>query len=245
MGNRTNRDHWPHPVIAWVPHVLTLGNLAFGFIAISSLWVEQDLKFASFCMMMCLLLDFADGLVARWLGVAGDLGKQLDSLADMVSFGVVPGVLAAYLVANLDWGNLELLKWAALLIPVFSAIRLAHFNISTVQTTTFMGVPTPMNSLFWLGTTVVFMEHFSHVMQMAYFPYLYTLLVLFSSGMMVVKWPMMAFKMGSISGKEWLFKGGFFLIPAILLMAWWKISGFFWVYFVYIISSVLYKFVRK
>jgi CDP-diacylglycerol---serine O-phosphatidyltransferase len=243
MGNRSNREHSTHPVIAWVPHALTLGNLAFGCIAIYSLWVEQDLKFASCCMMMSLLLDFADGFVARWLGVAGDLGKQLDSLADMVSFGVVPGVLAAYLVADL--GNGYLLQWTAILIPVFSAIRLAQFNISTVQTTTFLGVPTPMNSLFWLGTTFVFTEHFPHTLQHAYFPFLYTLLVLFSSWMMVVKWPMMAFKLGSTSGKEWLFKGGVFLIPAIGLMAWWKVSGFFWVYFVYIISSVLYKFVRK
>lgn len=97
--------------------------------------------------------DFLDGFTARLLGAYSELGKQLDSLCDLVSFGVAPGML---LFATLGQCQpLEWLRWCALLVPVAGAVRLAKFNIDTRQTTSFLGLPIPANALFWIGYTAL------------------------------------------------------------------------------------------
>jgi len=117
---------------------------------------EADYTTAAYLVLLGALFDFIDGLVARAVNVSGELGKQLDSLADMVTFGVVPGLIAMSLCNgfNPSYGTGLSKNWFVLfpvVITLMSAMRLAKFNISTDQSDSFIGVPTPANTLFWIG----------------------------------------------------------------------------------------------
>jgi CDP-diacylglycerol---serine O-phosphatidyltransferase len=132
-----------------LPNIITLGNLTCGVLAVIQLF-EGTLATAFFLIGLAMVLDFFDGFVARLLGVSGPLGKELDSLADVVSFGVFPGLLlwkSSGMLIDIDniWG------YAGLLIAPFSAYRLAKFNIDTRPGETFYGLPTPANTL-WIMT---------------------------------------------------------------------------------------------
>jgi CDP-diacylglycerol--serine O-phosphatidyltransferase len=131
---------------SWIPNSLTLGNLLCGILAILALFVEGAPEKATYLIGIALVLDVFDGAVARMLKVSGELGKQLDSLADMVSFGVVPG-LTAYWLVHFWWQQHEVdMHWSMfvpLIIPLAAALRLAKFNIDTKQTYFFLGLPTP------------------------------------------------------------------------------------------------------
>lgn len=120
-------------------------------------------------VFLAAFLDFFDGFLARLLKVEGELGKQLDSLADMVSFGVVPGiVMYQLLIVNLyiskaGFNFLESNMWLlyiALVIPLFSAYRLAKFNIDSRQTSGFIGLPTPANAIFFVSLPLVLLQEF-------------------------------------------------------------------------------------
>lgn len=154
-----------------IPNLLTLGNLVCGVVAIVVLFETKDPKKAAWTiaalMSTAMVLDFFDGFVARALKVSSPLGKELDSLADCVTFGVLPGLLAYHMIrydamATFPIGLTGreetglLLPLLALLIPVFSAYRLAKFNIDTRQSYGFIGLPTPANALFFLS---LFMIH--------------------------------------------------------------------------------------
>lgn len=132
-----------------VPNALTSFNLLFGCLSIIASLVNNDLKLAAYFIGAAAILDFFDGFVARALNVGSEMGKQLDSLADCVSFGVAPGFIF-YKITNIpiDFSQFNFMAYIPFLIPVFSAIRLAKFNIDTRQTDSFIGVPTPANSLF-------------------------------------------------------------------------------------------------
>jgi CDP-diacylglycerol--serine O-phosphatidyltransferase len=149
-----------------VPNILTLSNLFCGALAIIFILHApqyiatfdgtdyvvvnpEPIYWASFLVLLAGIIDFFDGFVARWLRVSSDLGKQLDSLADVVSFGLVPGMIlfrmlrSAYMqdpdVFDVSYFNLA----PALLVPCFAAYRLAVFNLDTRQSDSFIGVPTP------------------------------------------------------------------------------------------------------
>lgn len=142
-----------------IPNLFTLGNLLCGCLAVLVLlesetllaktWFDPFLG-AAFLVLLGAFLDFFDGFFARLLKVDGELGKQLDSLADMVTFGVVPGLIAYKFIIIMDQNAFDLCL-IPLLIILMSAMRLAKFNISTEQTDSFIGVPTPANALFWIG----------------------------------------------------------------------------------------------
>lgn len=154
-----------------IPNLLTAGNLVGGILAIIfSLTGRIDL--APWCIFASAIFDFLDGFAARLLKVQNELGKQLDSLADMVTFGVAPGIIVYHLLlgrGNTDYigmvayrnyiglgfesGTLKnLLEWLpyiAFLIPIFALFRLAKFNLDTRQTSSFIGLPTPAMTLFF------------------------------------------------------------------------------------------------
>jgi CDP-diacylglycerol--serine O-phosphatidyltransferase len=99
------------------------------------------------------IFDFMDGMAARLLHVHSEIGKELDSLADLVSFGVLPGALVFVMLEHStapQW-----IVCFVLLIPVLSAIRLAKFNLDTRQSESFLGLPVPANALFWVGVTYI------------------------------------------------------------------------------------------
>ena len=141
-----------------IPNLLTLGNLFLGCAAILAL-LRGEYETAFWCFFGSVFLDFGDGLVARLLNVQGPLGKELDSLADMVSFGVVPGT--AYFVmlgGSIDDEPLFGLPMLGFVITLFSCLRLAKFNLDTRQTTDFIGLATPSSTSFAIG--LLFMQQY-------------------------------------------------------------------------------------
>ncbi len=135
-----------------IPNLLTLGNLLAGCIG---LWfvMQGDLVSASYCMFISLVCDFFDGFLARALQAYSDLGKELDSLADMVSFGVLPAFILFSLVeqscgTQCTVGLFGFYKpFMVFILALMSAYRLAKFNIDTRQSDQFIGVPTPANGI--------------------------------------------------------------------------------------------------
>ena len=138
-----------------IPNLITLGNLTFGVLACYHAALGS-LREAAVCIMAGIFLDFFDGLAARLLKVASPVGKELDSLADVVTSGVAPALILFHIIGMLSAYNdyPELLEWlcyTAFLIPAFSAYRLAKFNLDTRQSHSFLGLPVPSNALIWVG----------------------------------------------------------------------------------------------
>ncbi len=130
-----------------IPNAVTCANLFSGCMGIY-FSMNNRLDYAAFMIAIAAVFDFFDGFIARLLHVKSDLGVQLDSLADMVSFGVLPGMILFQLMHSvLPEGIPFFLTFSAFLVPVFSAIRLAKFNIDTRQTEYFIGLNTPANAL--------------------------------------------------------------------------------------------------
>ncbi len=151
-------------LIAFIPHLLTLGNLLCGCLALLFIF-EWKLSTAALLVGLAALLDFFDGFVARLLGVSGELGKQLDSLADAVTFGVVPGMLMyQWLIFSTQSANDSFsaaLPYVALLIPLFAVFRLAKFNIDSRQSDSFIGLPTPANGIFFCSFPLIVSASFA------------------------------------------------------------------------------------
>ncbi len=135
-----------------IPNFITLLNLVSGCIAIIFIF-DGNLPLASYLIFIAAVFDFLDGMAARVLKVKSDIGKELDSLADIISFGLAPGFILMKLlesssgVTNMNAGFTSVIPYLALLIPVFSALRLAKFNIDSRQTQNFIGLPTPANAI--------------------------------------------------------------------------------------------------
>ncbi len=137
-----------------IPNLITLGNLLCGVIAC---WMAAQglLKEAAIWICLGIFLDFFDGLSARLLGVASPMGKELDSLGDVVTSGVAPGLIL-FQMSGFFWqpDYLEAFSYLALLTPAFAAYRLAKFNLDTRQSHSFLGLPAPANALIWVGVAL-------------------------------------------------------------------------------------------
>lgn len=132
-------------IVRQIPNALTSFNLVCGCLGIVALMQNLPVEPAFFIWAAC-MFDFLDGFAARALKVSSPIGKQLDSLADMVSFGVLPA-LSMYEWISKSTEN-SALPYIALVLAVFSALRLAKFNIDERQSDAFIGLPTPANALF-------------------------------------------------------------------------------------------------
>lgn len=135
-----------------IPNSLTIGNLLCGCLGLISLSGNYPIEPAYFIWAAC-VFDFFDGFAARLLNSSSPIGKELDSLADMVSFGVLPAMVMYRWIDSTDGASW--LSYIALMIAVFSALRLALFNVDTRQSDSFIGLPTPANALFI--TSLVFL----------------------------------------------------------------------------------------
>jgi len=151
-----------------IPNLITLLNLACGTVAIV-LTLEGQWQWAVYLVLAASVFDFLDGFAARLLKAHSPAGKQLDSLADMISFGVLPAVFIYTLFRQLFlslpsdaapfYGRLQwIVLFSVLLVPVFSAIRLARFNTEQDEGAFFYGLPTPAHTLFWTGIFWQFMQ---------------------------------------------------------------------------------------
>ena len=193
--------------------MLTLLNLLCGCLAIISTF-HKSFELTAILLMMAAVFDFFDGFAARLLGVHSELGKQLDSLADMVTFGVVPGfVMYQLIIYAIGSGAAYLgpdepvwyLAYAGLLIPLFSAYRLAKFNIDTRQSDQLIGLPTPANALLISFLPLLMIPEGNAIAEILLKPYVLITLCAIQSYLMVAELPMIALKFKSFGwkGNEW------------------------------------------
>ena len=144
-----------------IPNCITLANLLCGTLSIYFLYVSDSLILPSVFILMGAVFDFCDGLTARLLKVTSAIGKELDSLADVVTFGLAPSLITVEVLKDSLLANHYSLFIANILclIPMFmtlmSAYRLANFNVDERQTVNFIGLPTPANALLWLSLPVL------------------------------------------------------------------------------------------
>jgi CDP-diacylglycerol--serine O-phosphatidyltransferase len=198
-----------------IPNAITCGNLLCGCLAIIQTF-EGNLVMASYLVGLAAVLDFFDGFTARLLKVASPIGKDLDSLADMVTFGAVPGFVMhrmleiGYLVNHRDYDLIIQNQWMTyvpILIPIFSAIRLAKFNNDTRQTDAFIGVPTPANAILICSIPLIvnWDTHFDlkhcEVIHFLIHPYSLLVISVLMSFLMVAELPLFALKFKTFGWK--------------------------------------------
>ena len=142
-----------------IPHIITLSNLFCGCCALLAVFHQQYVA-VFFFLLIAGLADYGDGLVARWLNVKSELGKELDSLADMVSFGLVPGAILYELLKrgfSLTFQDeIVVVALPAFLITLSSALRLAKYNLDTRQSESFIGLNTPSCTMFVVGLMLIY-----------------------------------------------------------------------------------------
>ena len=170
----------------YIPNTITSLNLLSGSIAVIMAY-EGNYQATVLLVLLAATFDFLDGFSARLLKAYSPLGKELDSLADMVSFGLVPGMTAFSLLRDSQW---EWARYLGLLIAVFSALRLAKFNIDERQTTSFIGLATPANAIFWTGLAYSYGE----VMSLPAYPWAILLMIALSCYLLISELPMFSLK---------------------------------------------------
>ncbi len=177
-----------------------------------------DFSTSFWLMMAAAVFDFFDGFAARMLKVSSGLGKQLDSLADMVTFGVVPGMLVFFMLKDIT-DSASYLPYIAFMIPVFSALRLAKFNIDERQNQGFLGLPTPANALFFASLSVF--NEADGALQFHFLnnAFVLTAIVVAFCFLMVSELPLMALKFKGFGWQGNQIKYIFLLACALLISA--------------------------
>ncbi|MBE6332252.1 MAG: CDP-diacylglycerol--serine O-phosphatidyltransferase [Bacteroidales bacterium] len=171
-----------------LPNIITCCNLLCGCLSIFYGFHDQ-IDLACLFIVAGAVFDFFDGMTARALHISGPIGKELDSLADVVSFGIAPSVLCYVIVRNI--GGSEMLALSSFIMAAFSALRLAKFNCDERQTTSFIGLPTPANALFWIGLSYVAkLPQFEFLCN----PYIILALMLVLSVLLISEIPMFSLK---------------------------------------------------
>ena len=229
-----------------IPNTITSMNLFSGSIAIIMAF-EGAFFWVVFWVILAAIFDFFDGMAARLLNAYSEIGKELDSLADVVSFGVAPSVAVFILLSKYTLFPESLtifqpyIPYLAFIIAVFSALRLAKFNIDERQTSTFIGLPTPANALFWIS--YVYGIHKISAGNSVIL-YLTLGLIVILSLLMVSEIPMFSFKLKNIKvkGNE---KPLILTICAVVFVSLWGIAGLAWTILTYIVISIISTLISK
>jgi len=244
-------------MIKQIPNIITSLNLLCGCVAIMFA-VSGDLVSASFFAFAGIFLDFFDGLAARVLNAQSQVGLQLDSLADVVTSGVLPGIVMVQLLSEALTGNsLEVstifssisnntsiesyLPFIGLLIAVASGYRLAKFNVDIRQTTSFIGLPVPANTLLILSLPLIISFQASkQITEVILTPWFLIIITLVSCVLLNAEIPLFGLKF-----KTWNFKDNavryLFLIASILLLVVLKFIAIPIIIFLYILVSLFWK----
>lgn len=233
----------------YLPNTLTCCNLFSGCIA-TYFAFQFEFKPALLFIVIGAVFDFFDGFAARLLHVSSPVGKELDSLADDITFGFAPAAIVYSMLTMAleaqtcnptcpltEYGITHYIPYIAFIIACFSGLRLAKFNLDERQTTSFIGLPTPANALFW-GALAVGLNESNALTTHNWLPAALVIGVFLSSWLLVAEIPMFAlkFKQFGIKGNE--LRYGFIFCSALLLIfAGWV--GFSAVIILYIITSVL------
>lgn len=217
-----------------IPNLLTLGNLFCGTIA-TILAVNNNFVFAGLFVVLGIFFDFFDGFAARLLNVSGELGKQLDSLADMVTSGVVPGIIMFKLISgekgtsffnhftetsSFEGMHLNVVSLIGLILTLGACYRLAKFNIDTRQSESFIGLPTPAMSLFVISLPLILeysdLEFVNDLIRNNYFLITITLLLTY---LMNAELPLFSLKFKNYAIKNNIVKYLFLLISIIMIIS--------------------------
>ena len=251
-----------------IPNLITSLNLFSGCVSIAFAFAGyQYVWIAGILIFFAAIFDFLDGLAARLLHSYSEMGKQLDSLADMVSFGIAPSVIAFQLlntsIGKLDASDINsdyfvqitganaanhfntystldfVITFSAFIIAVFSALRLAKFNIDTRQTTSFIGLPTPANAILFASLPLIL--HFEHTIicnKIILNTGVLLLTIVVFSVLMICELPLFSLKMKSLQWKENKTRY-IFIVLSIILIAILRFKAIPLVIALYIISSVI------
>jgi len=217
----------PDKIYRNIPNFVTCCNLFSGCVA-TVLAFEGRFYGAFLFILLSAVFDFLDGMMARLLNVHSVIGKDLDSLSDDVSFGLAPSVIVFSLLKQ--GGAIGILPYAAFLIAVFSAWRLAKFNNDARQTSSFVGLPVPANALFW-SSLAISKAGFLHS------AYLILPLICLSSWLLVSEIPMFSLKFKNLRWEDNKLRFLFLILSALLLLV-FGFSGFMLVVVCYILISV-------
>jgi len=231
-----------------IPNYITLLNLLCGILSIVSLYngsVEWSVYFIAFAA----IFDFMDGAVARIFKLQSELGKQLDSLADVVSFGLAPGFIMLFLLRISEplpevlFNGNNLVPYLGFLIPLFSAWRLAKFNIDTRQEEQFIGIPTPACALMIVALALINQNTFgssswmSELTGNSYFLLSATIIL---SILLVAEIPLLSLKFKNLKWKGNQ-KRFILIILSIALIAAFQVSAIPIIFLGYIIISLIFK----
>ena len=222
-----------------IPNTITCCNLLSGCAA-AVMAFQANYESAILFIILGAVFDFFDGMTARLLGVSGPLGKELDSLADDITFGFAPSAIVFSLFKEVQYPEFlqpvaDYFPYTAFIIAAVSALRLGKFNIDPRQSSSFIGLPTPANALFW-GSLVVgghsFLtsDSFNAIYLFAF--------VLLMSYLLIAELPMFSLKFKNLSWKDNKISYIFLLVCIPLLIV-FRISGFAAIILWYIILSVL------
>lgn len=228
-----------HCVTKLIPNMLTCCNLVSGCVA-TVFALDGNPRMALAWIITGALFDFFDGMSARLLHVSSPIGKELDSLADDITFGVAPAAIVFAELSVMDYPPLlepirDFLPYSAFVMAAFSALRLAKFNLDERQSTSFIGMPTPANALFW-GSLVA--AHSSWVESSPLMVYAMLALVGLCSWLMIAEIPMFALKF-----KNWGWRGNeikycFMIFSALAIFAFGFMGCFSLIIPCYLIISV-------
>lgn len=217
---------------AQLPNFLTLLNLLSGVLGI--LWVlEGQPLYGAYFVILSATFDFFDGFAARLLKVQSELGKELDSLADVVSFGVLPGILLYSLTKSQT--EASFLPYCTLIIPMLSAYRLAKFNLDTRQSDRFIGLPTPANALL-LTTIPHLAARWPELSPWLSSPITLVVIAWLTSLLLVVELPLIALKFKNSSLRDNSYRYALLLIGAVCLV-WLQLAGIPLVILAYLLLS--------
>lgn len=217
-----------------IPNTLTALNLLCGMMGIYFV-LKGQISYGAYFILIAALFDFLDGFVARMLNAYSEIGKQLDSLADLVTFGILPAFILFQMVK--ENADLEYMPFFTFLIGIFSAIRLAKFNIDTRQSDRFIGVPTPANAML-ISTLPFFAEKFPVSAEWVYHPYFIYVFTIVMSFLLIAELPLIALKFKSFGLKQNFYRYLVLLIGLICIVV-FGLAGIPMVIISYIVLSVV------
>ena len=227
-----------------LPNLMTLANLLCGCMAIVAIF-NAKLETAGLLIVIALVLDFLDGFVARALHAYSELGKQLDSLADMVSFGVVPGMMLYtifFMGSVMSEVNPTLLlagQYSMFIVTLFSCLRLAKFNLDPRQASYFIGLPTPANTLVVMSFPFILNHDTFGFSSWIYHPVFLVIFMIISSFMLVAEIPLISLKFKSFAWQQ--NKGPYLLLAgSVILMLTLKYAAPPFIILFYVILSLVF-----
>lgn len=229
-----------------IPNTITCLNLLSGCVACVFAFNSGTLygaltgaQVAMICIAAATVFDFMDGATARALHAYSPLGKELDSLSDLVSFGLAPAMLLFNAIEAFTAPDYWL-AWVALMIPVIGALRLARFNIDTRQSTTFIGLPIPANAIFWIGTVAFMYDYYGASPEGMQMPaqMLLCALIIAESLLMVSGLRMFSLKAHNLSLRDNYMRFGI-ILAAIALVVILGVPGLAWTMLLYVMLCII------